>query len=262
MNWDQSRRARLSFHGQAHPAGRAAPGPRHGFPADPNKNGGVLTTLHRFSGGADGNVPTDKLAQGADGNLYGATTTGGAYNGGVVFRVSPGGEFTVLHSFGGGDDGALPSAPAQGLDGNFYGVTNGPASKWVARRKQSLASSARHPPRGLQELPFAIRLPGRRKLNPSEYEAEIERAGPEDLTEGFLSLEDNHKPGEVSYPNRRILRHGGRRDVEKMTGHSETGMVVEEVFVSSVGVQALSGILSGRGAQMEANGCLLGQPPP
>lgn len=36
-----------------------------------------------------------------------------------------------------------------------------------------------------------------RKLKPSECEAEIRKAGPEDLTEGFLILEEDHKPSEI-----------------------------------------------------------------
>ena len=36
-----------------------------------------------------------------------------------------------------------------------------------------------------------------RKLKPSEYEAEIKRAGPEDLTEGFLILDGDRKLGEI-----------------------------------------------------------------
>jgi uncharacterized repeat protein (TIGR03803 family) len=60
---------------------------------------GTLTTLHVFSGTSDGSVPLG-VTQATDGNFYGTTLTGGTpNNNGVVFRVTPGGLFTVLHSF-------------------------------------------------------------------------------------------------------------------------------------------------------------------
>jgi hypothetical protein len=41
---------------------------------------------------------------------------------GTVFRMTPGGKVTTLHSFGGGADGALPSGGlVRATDGNFYG---------------------------------------------------------------------------------------------------------------------------------------------
>ena len=50
--------------------------------------GGMLTTLHRFSG-ADGKHPYAKLLRGSDGALYGTTTGGGPGGGGVIFRIQP-----------------------------------------------------------------------------------------------------------------------------------------------------------------------------
>ncbi len=93
---------------------------------------GTLTVLHSFSGGpTDGAYSSAALIQAADGNLYGTTTQGGSANFGTVFVVTPGGSFTVLHSFSGGaTDGASPQAPLiQAADGNFYGTTRrgGPA---------------------------------------------------------------------------------------------------------------------------------------
>jgi uncharacterized repeat protein (TIGR03803 family) len=63
--------------------------------------------------------------QGSDGNFYGTTGYGGTNNDGTVFRVSPSGSYTSLHSFiGRPSDGATPYAgPVQGRDGNFYGTT-------------------------------------------------------------------------------------------------------------------------------------------
>ncbi|HEY6453069.1 MAG TPA: choice-of-anchor tandem repeat GloVer-containing protein [Steroidobacteraceae bacterium] len=64
--------------------------------------GGAEATLYLFAGGAaDGAGPTTGVLQGTDGNLYGTTAQGGQFNAGVVYRVTPGGAETVLHSFGG-----------------------------------------------------------------------------------------------------------------------------------------------------------------
>ena len=82
----------------------------------------TLTTLHSFEG-SDGAQPIGGLVQGNDGNFYG-TTYGGN---GTVFRISPSGSFTNLHTFTGtfgAGDGSHPyAALVQGSDGNFYGTT-------------------------------------------------------------------------------------------------------------------------------------------
>jgi uncharacterized repeat protein (TIGR03803 family) len=85
---------------------------------------GVVTVLHGFSGGADGNGPLAALLEGTDGNFYGTTRTGGASDRGTVFEITRGGAFTVLYSFSGGTDGAEPyAALIQATDGNLYGTT-------------------------------------------------------------------------------------------------------------------------------------------
>jgi uncharacterized repeat protein (TIGR03803 family) len=88
---------------------------------------GQETVLYSFcssSGCPDGEYPYAPLVQDAAGNLYGTTQYGGAASIGVVFKVSPTGTETVLHSFTGGADGALPYGglfrdPA----GTLYGTT-------------------------------------------------------------------------------------------------------------------------------------------
>jgi uncharacterized repeat protein (TIGR03803 family) len=87
---------------------------------------GSLTTLHSFSGApGDGANPIAGLVQGSDGDFYGTTASGGVHLQGTVFRVTPAGAVTVLHSFNGHpSDGGLPFAGlVQGSDGNFYGTT-------------------------------------------------------------------------------------------------------------------------------------------
>jgi uncharacterized repeat protein (TIGR03803 family) len=86
-----------------------------------------LSTLYSFGNAEDGKDPSPGLIQGSDGNLYGTTSHGGAYDSGTVFRITPAGEHTVLWSFGAVDeDGYAPvAAPLQGSDGNLYGTTFG-----------------------------------------------------------------------------------------------------------------------------------------
>src|SRR5436190_895090 len=60
---------------------------------------GNLTTLHSFSGSpSEGANPIAALVQGSDGNFYGTTASGGQHFQGTVFRITPAGGITVLHS--------------------------------------------------------------------------------------------------------------------------------------------------------------------
>ena len=71
----------------------------------------------------DGSGP-NWLILASDGNFYGTTASGGQFNRGTVFSISPSGAETVLYSFaGGGSDGAYPQGLLQGSDGDFYGTT-------------------------------------------------------------------------------------------------------------------------------------------
>ncbi len=88
--------------------------------------GGSYTNLYSFVGDFnDGAAPYAGLVQGSDGNFYGTTWWGGPFNLGTVFRISPSGSETNLHSFVGyPNDGEYPYAGlVQGSDGNFYGTT-------------------------------------------------------------------------------------------------------------------------------------------
>jgi uncharacterized repeat protein (TIGR03803 family) len=89
---------------------------------------GILTILHSFSSHPDGANPEASLVQGSDGNLYGTTAGGGGVpgGGGTVFRISPSGNYTNLHSFNGNDGSSPGTGLVQGSDGNFYGTTPAP----------------------------------------------------------------------------------------------------------------------------------------
>ncbi len=92
----------------------------------------VVTTLYNFIGnGVDGVHPQAGLVQGRDGNFYGTTASGGGRGYGTVFRATPAGVLTTLHSFTNGTDGADPrGALVQGRDGNFYGTTHSGGSSY------------------------------------------------------------------------------------------------------------------------------------
>jgi len=75
---------------------------------------GVFTELHRFTGGLNGDTPASGLLQAADGNLYGMTIDGGEHGFGTIFRMTLGGQFTLLHAFAGQPDGASPSGRLRG----------------------------------------------------------------------------------------------------------------------------------------------------
>jgi uncharacterized repeat protein (TIGR03803 family) len=87
--------------------------------------GGTLTALHSFAGfPTDGSLPYAGLIQATNGNFYGTTIAGGAHNRGTVFKITPSGTLTTLHSFDGTDgQGPYYAELVQATDGNFYGTT-------------------------------------------------------------------------------------------------------------------------------------------
>ena len=89
--------------------------------------GGTLTTLYTFcpqnicTTGAD---PVAGLVEAIDGNLYGSTIAGGANGYGTVFKITPSGKLTNLHSFD-FTDGESPLAALIQANGNLYGTADG-----------------------------------------------------------------------------------------------------------------------------------------
>jgi len=92
---------------------------------------GTETVLYSFTGSADGSRPRGALLRDPAGNLYGTTEYGGnlscqSCNGcGVVFKVTPTGQETVLYRFTGtGGDGYTPGGRLiADPSGNLYGTT-------------------------------------------------------------------------------------------------------------------------------------------
>jgi uncharacterized repeat protein (TIGR03803 family) len=98
--------------------------------------GDTLTTLYSFcsqSGCADGAYPVAGLVQATNGDFYG-TTEGGSYppactySCGTVFKITPSGTLTTLHTFctaSGCPDGYYPTAAlVQATNGDLYGTAD------------------------------------------------------------------------------------------------------------------------------------------
>ncbi len=84
--------------------------------------GGTLTAIYSFCsqfGCTDGAHPTAGLIQATNGNFYGTTSAGGGY--GTVFKITPTGKLTTLHSFS-PPEGEEPTGLIQATDGNFFGT--------------------------------------------------------------------------------------------------------------------------------------------
>jgi uncharacterized repeat protein (TIGR03803 family) len=88
---------------------------------------GMLTVLHSFcalgDSCADGDTPWAGLVQATDGNFYGTTQGGGPYYCGTVFKMTPAGALTTLHSFDCSDGSNPVAGLVQATDGNFYSTT-------------------------------------------------------------------------------------------------------------------------------------------
>jgi uncharacterized repeat protein (TIGR03803 family) len=69
--------------------------------------------------------PFGGLILGADGNFYGTSQVDGTLGYGTVFRLTPAGVLTIVHSFNYTDGAYLYSPAAQGNDGFLYGTTSG-----------------------------------------------------------------------------------------------------------------------------------------
>jgi uncharacterized repeat protein (TIGR03803 family) len=88
--------------------------------------GGTVTTLYSFcakSKCADGSTPYGGLVVGTDGNFYGTTFVGGTLNAGTIYKITPAGKLTTVHSFAFNDGYNPYDALVQGSDGNYYGTT-------------------------------------------------------------------------------------------------------------------------------------------
>lgn len=84
----------------------------------------TYTPLYSFSGPDGANPYYGTLAIDANGNLYGTTYYGGAFNEGSVYEVTPNGTGKLLYSFAGSADGNTPMGGVIIANGALYGTTN------------------------------------------------------------------------------------------------------------------------------------------
>ena len=116
--------ASLLLAGTASPLFAASPTLLHSFDAASTQNGS----------NSSGAFPISGVTQGANGDWYGTTISGGPAGAGTLFRMHPDGTgFTVVKTFESGNqaaDGGYPVSPlTRGLDGSLYGTTtNGGAN--------------------------------------------------------------------------------------------------------------------------------------
>ncbi|MGA2902606.1 MAG: choice-of-anchor tandem repeat GloVer-containing protein [Candidatus Korobacteraceae bacterium] len=110
------------------------------FELSPSAGGWTFNTLYSFPGGINnGTEGNPNLTMDSQGNLYGTTFANGAYDQGIVFKLTPsanGWIYTDLHDFTGGDDGCGAwSNVAMDSQGNLYGTSsscgaNGGGTVW------------------------------------------------------------------------------------------------------------------------------------
>jgi uncharacterized repeat protein (TIGR03803 family) len=82
---------------------------------------GKLTTLHSFNGTGDGAAPYGSLVLASNGNFYGTANVGGTYGAGNVFKITPSGKLTTLHSF---------CSQSGCPDGQYPRGTSDPSHRW------------------------------------------------------------------------------------------------------------------------------------
>jgi uncharacterized repeat protein (TIGR03803 family) len=83
---------------------------------------GNFSVVHDLVGATDGYGPNSPLLLDKNGNLYGTSLHGGAYNLGTVYRITPSGGFSVVHTFANNSDGAEPTG---NLVNDGYGMIYG-----------------------------------------------------------------------------------------------------------------------------------------
>lgn len=103
--------------------------------SDEEASGLMYHTVHHFSGDQGSQISSGLLLA-SDGNAYGTAGRGGLRDFGTIYRITPGKNVKMLHSFRPRVDGFYPVAPPIEAAGALYGVTSegGPGSGGVAYR--------------------------------------------------------------------------------------------------------------------------------
>lgn len=82
--------------------------------------GGIYTEIARYDGTNRGMYPKAGLLEASDGNFYGGTAT----DSGVIYKLTPAGEQSVVVRFNVTNGQNVQGALIQGRDGHLYGVTS------------------------------------------------------------------------------------------------------------------------------------------
>jgi uncharacterized repeat protein (TIGR03803 family) len=97
------------------------------FEMTPSGSGWTHTVLYSFQLASDGGNPYAGLIFDSSGNLYGATSSGGAGGGGTVFKLTPSNNgswtYSLLYSFAGSNDCGPQNSLVLDAAGNLYGTT-------------------------------------------------------------------------------------------------------------------------------------------
>jgi uncharacterized repeat protein (TIGR03803 family) len=89
----------------------------------------TFTVLHAFQGPPDGYSPYGGVVLDRDGNLYGVTYTGGNYKNGVIYKVDPAGNETILHRLSHHEGCCSSGSLLLDGSGNLYGTTSEAGSR-------------------------------------------------------------------------------------------------------------------------------------
>jgi uncharacterized repeat protein (TIGR03803 family) len=105
-----------NFYGVAENGGTASAG--FVFKMTPS---GTVSTVYNFTGNPQSGFPSNGLTLGSDGQLYGVSYSGGTFDDGTIYRISPSGQYTLLYSFSSRAD--TLAALTQHTNGTFYGMS-------------------------------------------------------------------------------------------------------------------------------------------
>ncbi|HEY5824314.1 MAG TPA: choice-of-anchor tandem repeat GloVer-containing protein, partial [Cyclobacteriaceae bacterium] len=105
-------------------------GKGHGSIVNTDLMGQNLKTIKIFEGDPMGADPGSGLITGLDGNFYGTTMRGGAFDKGTIYKIAKNdNSFTKLFEFNGTTQGGYPMGNlVQSANGELFGVTNGGGS--------------------------------------------------------------------------------------------------------------------------------------
>jgi uncharacterized repeat protein (TIGR03803 family) len=81
------------------------------------------TVFYNFTGGSDGANPYGGVIEDSAGNMYGTNISGGASGQGVVYKIDPSGQLSVLYNFTNGTGVGPIDKLTMDSAGNLYGTT-------------------------------------------------------------------------------------------------------------------------------------------